>query len=470
MDQTVIQGTFWYPESGVQSAGELTIGNVGQKSTLSVLRHIMPELHVKITSPHEHETHIAYGGTAEEIVEDFAPRTFLGQTEDGQRITLVDAQGGSEPLSAGQQFDCKIILIGDNHVDAHQRFTQCRYMIAGDFLQHLHEQQALIDILGGSVVDFEYADNSIVITARCEDGAILLEFEQYILGPLKNLMKIVTGRRLRLRSTHVRVDDNSAWLEVHITRTERAEPKPSVRPGMMHDRSITEARVAKWIEIGYKADSLVDALAGADESGPIETQVITLCAVAEGLHRKLLAERVSFPNLTKPQLRTIRKAVREAALQRFHELEEFDDGKIKDRMNAGLNMLNDISYRARINELSTYAKEFDEHLIITSAFADWAQSVQFVRNKLVHQLPYESDDDETELTADQLRKEKENLFNLNIAVAYSLSWVLRLTLLKLAGFKNTDIVDGDGLPGFQPYEFSCANVKFAIKDHPNRRA
>ncbi|MBF6479383.1 HEPN domain-containing protein [Nocardia cyriacigeorgica] len=467
-EQIKIPGTFWSPaEPHLQSSGIVTISRNGDKSSLVVDSRIMTEACVTITHPSEHETHIAYGGTPTDHVADFSPRTLLGLTNDGNKISLLDSQitlshGLSlEGAPGRQEFSCRTIVLG-THVEKRQKFTSCRYEFAGTWAHHLDGTDYSLDLLGGTILRFKKNESSIILELECTDRALIREFETHILTPYKSLLKIATQQRLRVLSMEIRESAESSWSTVYSTRTGQPEARPQNRPWILPDAAVTIDRIGAWLANSYRADSLVEGLASIEQSGPIETQVITLAAIAEGIHRKLFDHRGSFENLTKEQIREMRNAVIEAGCIKLHEFGETDDEKIKERLGAGLNMFNDKPYRARLSDLVGEASILDPEVSIISAFSDWGKSVQEVRNKLVHQLPFVKGKKKRPLDGEELRNAKEQLFDLEIAVSYSLTWILQLVLLARAGFRPEDL--SQDVREFEVYEYACANIDSLLMD------
>ncbi|MGX1805163.1 ApeA N-terminal domain 1-containing protein [Nocardia sp. NPDC055321] len=472
--QIKFAGTFSNPdEPQLSSSGLLTVHSDGSKAELATDSHIMTERSVSMDIAHAHETHMMLGGSPADNISDFSPRTFFGTTEEGVELTALDARISSSRVfsmsfseGGGQRFNCRTIIVG-SHFMPDQKITNCRYTFAGSWASHLNDKEASVPLFGGCTLKFTNAESSFVMDIECTSGALLREYESHILFSYMSLLKTATQQRLRVISMQIKSEGETKWSDVYLSRVDRVRANPTRRPWIMRDEAVTADHIAKWISNSYKADSLVEGLAGLDEEAPIESQVISLTAIAEGLHRKLFDHRVGFAGMTGDQLTEVRTAASSAGTTKFTELGGIDAERMAKKIGDSLNGLNDLSYRERMIELEQTASLLEPGSMITSDFANWSSAVAFVRNKLVHQLPYVKGKKDRPILGEKLREEKERLLDLQIATSYSLSWILRLTLLSLAGFQQDDL--SEAIAEFEDYQYACANIESLMAGHPKSR-
>lgn len=460
-----IPGDFWHAATRMRSDGEIVLGDYGQRPVLSVHRQIIQEKAVKITRIGDHELQAAYGGSPTDIVEDYKPRTFLGEAEDGTKLTLIGAQGGYNLTGLhglGQEFRCYAVVEGD-HVDEYQRYSHARYLFDGPWKNVVISDRESFHAIGGGGLEVYRQEASTWIEVQASNGASLREYETRILIPLMSFLAVAGQCKISVSRMNVRSNSDSPWLEVHPSRSPEFPARAS-RPGPIPIKHLTLERAASWIDASEKAEGLIEALAGLDESLPIETQVITLAAVAEGMHRRFHCDKVAFPELNKAQRRAVRKAAKDAATAQLAEFGINDHDRIDPALDGPLAQINDMKFRERMRELAEVARCFDPEIV--SDFHDWTKSVAEIRNKFVHQLMDDDDECEQPWNPEESRVEKQKFYNLATAVGYSLSWVLKLNLLAHGGFER-GLVSSEILQ-YEPYEYSRAYVASLISDSAAR--
>ena len=191
---------------------------------------------------------------------------------------------------------------------------------------------------------------------------------------------------------------------------------------------LSAGQYARWIDFRRRSDSL-DAAAIDDLSGvAIQTAVLTLSAVAEGLHRRLFDGKARMPAYSAADLKRARRAARSAALETVRiahrsdrqPLTDSDIDELKTAMNEAFSFINEMTFRTRMADLATTAQRAIPNIV--AAFADWPAAVRDARNTLAHQLTRRPGE-----TIDQF-------YDLLIALSYSIAWVLRTVLLLRAGF------------------------------------
>jgi hypothetical protein len=461
-DEFGIEGEFWHPGHDITSSGTLSVHD-DEKSALTVMRFIVPQQSVTVKSSPSGGLQITHSGDPDKIVADYKPYTILGRSKDGRDITLLEAHGGNEWTAnhgLGQVFESQSIVIG-RHVASDTTYSHARYAIDRQWIGTHYIGEAVFDALGGGILR-TYRDGDLIwIEFEASKRATLREYENHMMLPCMTLEGIARRRPLPIARTQVRIEEEGDWLNVHTNRSSRPTPKGSLGSGIIDLRELTLERLASWVDLSFEAEGLVDAIAGFDETAPLEAQVVTMTAVSEGIHRKLsiYKESVQFPELSKAQRRSVRRAAREAAMQALIAYGITDQDRIKKALESALNSFNDVTYRTRLEELQATALEV--HPAMLDSFEDWPKSVTFVRNKIVHQL----DDENDQITPSEDSKSREHLFDLMIAAVYSLNWVLRTVFLVGSGFSREKILSG--LLENSPYLYAQANISSLLTNHPH---
>ncbi|WP_156959384.1 HEPN domain-containing protein [Nocardia sp. BMG51109] len=449
-------GEFWDAHVGKKQLGVLKI-DCKNKPTLTVNGFIFDEKSVKI----EHkpgETSLHRSMNAAEIVADFSPRTIWGQSDGGEKFTLLEAQGGYQ-LSLSryfqQSFSAQFVLRGE-HAAADQRYVAVRYKLDIPVVGQMAGTSASFVELGGGEITAYIESRGQWLEFNFGEAMSLRQLENNAFLAFNTLASIALRHPLLLRETQIRTTSSSAWVTVWGRHSDRLDPKSRSVQSLMSWDSITLDRVAQWVDLSARAETLVDAISSLDESDPIESQIITIAAVAEGIHRKLYKKSVAaFPELSKSALRSIRRVAKKAAIEKFHEHGVHDTERLNAALDGSLAQIGDVKFRARMLDLAREVEVATPKELL-NAFQDWPKSVGYVRNKIVHQL-----DDED----DAVPLDREQLLDLIISVNYTLSWILRITLLYHAGFAPQIIKKG--LLEDSNFEFAVANIFDMMHNHPH---
>jgi hypothetical protein len=155
----------------------------------------------------------------------------------------------------------------------------------------------------------------------------------------------------------------------------------------------------------------------------VQTQVLTLVAVAEGLHRRLFDDGEKLvQGLSDNKIAKMRRAAREAALPLMTDPPFSDDDR--DEFGRAIGQafahINEQTFRSRMEDLLADGRRTIPE--IGAAFADWPGAVSMARNLLAHQPTLPDNVNSSEF------------LDLLIALSYSIAWVLRTNLLNQAGF------------------------------------
>lgn len=454
------RGQFWVSTIGSQKGGTLNLEAGAGKPRLSVVGPIFEERAIIRTVTPGGGLAITHTGDPADSVADFQPLTILGETGEGRKLTLLDAVGGGSPFGGlGQSFEAIFAVDGD-HVEPDQVYSHARYALDSRWIRGLcGTEQPFKALDGGSFKIYEESGH-IWIEFFVRRGGRIREFENLLLLPVMTLARMTLGTSLELSASQVRIRGDSAWLNLYSARSKRHAEDDQL-PAVFHPSDVTIQHLAEWIGVSERAEGLVDAVAAFDYSGPIETQVITLTAVAEGVHRKLFRKSVAFPELERLELRAVRRAGKAAMASELERLDITDPERIN-QLDDTLAQIGDIRYRARLGELAKTVESAAPEIF--RSFQDWTKAVAEARNKNIHQL---DDEDAEKLTPAERYARHEQLLDLMLAVKFSVPWVLKLTFLRLAGFAAEEIAEK--LAEYRPYMFDLEHIAIYMARHPYRR-
>lgn len=177
-----------------------------------------------------------------------------------------------------------------------------------------------------------------------------------MLNPVETLASLITSNPSEAMELYVRIAAGSAWRKVH--RVE--EPVPTGRHELLDAIHLDAERCARWIDFRKRSDALDAAAIDEFRGVAIQTAVLTLAAVAEGLQRRLFDEKRSLPALSANDLKQARRAARTAALESVRELDRSDRTPLTDAdlseletaMNESFGSINEPTFRTRMADLA----------------------------------------------------------------------------------------------------------------------
>lgn len=451
-------GTFWQVETPRRRVpGRLTIFPTPALETLGPLFEERA-YRVEVSG---HSATVSIGGDSDDHVADWSPRDIHGVLDDGREVSLVGAQGGKASGNTGssqqyrQWFGTIRHAIFDIHVDREHPFSACRFRLTGpNWFRHTDGQAATVE--GGEIVSVtegrdHWFEFSPVTPMSVSD------FDTAVVHPIQTIATLLTTSRAEAVELSVRHSPNSSWLRVH--RHER--PVPTGHHELFDASFLTPERCALWVDFRRRSNGL-DAVVVDDLTGvAIQTAVLTLAAVAEGLHRRLYPDRKRVPALSRPDLRAARKAARSAALESVRaadragrpELTAADLAAFGAAMDSAFGHINDATFRTMMNDLAGTAMAAVPGIV--AEFADWPATIHSVRNILAHRGTEED------------RSAHEHFIKTAVAVSYSLQWVLRTVLLVEAQVDATDI--GEAYGRSSAYNHHHSNVREFLTGTPHAR-
>lgn len=447
-----LAGTFWQVETpDCRVAGALTLDV--NRPALETVGRLFVERSISVEFRADGAIRrIGVGGSSDDRVADWEPRNIHGALDNGTLVSIVGAQGrmmrskSIMDLSAyRQEFRTLRHVVLNEHVDNRTTYQSCRFRVTGP-IWYLPQPSETSTSESGQLVVTQEGD-SCLFEFTPNEPMTIKDFEAHLLSPVRTLASIVTFNPAGTRDLSVRLNAAAPWREVH--RPDQSVPRGTHE--LLGTSHLTAARFAHWIDFRRRSGAL-DAAAIDDFRGAsIHTEVLTLAAVAEGLHRCLFDEKKRVPSLSTDDLTLARRAARKAALDRVSELDRTarepltDDAleEFTNAMNDAFAFVNDITFRTRMADLAATAQAAIPNIL--SEFADWPKAVKDARNVIAHQGTQPHSE-----TIDQFH-------DLLIALGYSISWVLRTVLLVEAGF------DGETLRNayrdFSRYTHHLANVR-----------
>jgi hypothetical protein len=347
---------------------------------------------------------ISYKATPSAIVH---PVTIHGAAEDGTPLTVLEAH---ESRRSGhlviqehqeQQFLGIQVIVGVL-TDSQQGFPAFRLLVQGSARRLSMQQQAHV----GATIDARLVpaeDGTVWLDWQSSGPRSVRMWDQTVSKPVLTLLELAEGSPVEVVAAQV--GDGERWFPV-LAKSHEPDAPPPVQGTLLQAGDLTIEHVVAWIDaaerLGPVAPVVVDAMRNKTT---LETQVLTLASVAEGVHRRLHPSEVRMPVET---ARTIAEAAVIAATA--------IDPKAAEAVNGLLGHLDDLGYRQRLaglaKDVSTVAGE------VTGRTSKWKALVYDARNDFAHRVVpgWLTDDD----------------IDRYVCVALSLRWLLRIRLLQVA--------------------------------------
>lgn len=422
---------FWQIETPErQVPGQLELSD-GARPVLETVGRIFDERAYRITVSEHGGVTIAHSGDPDDLVADFQPRNIHGELRDGRRVSLVEAQGGADPNSFmrgqyRQRFRARHVVM-DEHVDgAAQGYAGFKFVVRGCGWWQVPDEEAQTD--DGHRLHLRWEEDDRSFEFSSSSPMTFREFEPRVLSPITTLTSLVTDNPADVGGLHVRLADDGPWRKVY----EGEEPIGRTSHPLLNTTHLTADRFAKWIDLRKRTYGLDAAAIAVLEGVAIQTEVLTLAAIAEGLHRRLFDKKKRVPALEPNDVKKARRAARQAALDKVREIDrcgrppltDADLAEFEEAINDAFSFLNEPKFRSRMTELIEDAQSSIPNILVN--FSDWPAAVTKARNTLAHE-------------GTESESESEHFLDLLVALGYSIAWVLRTVLLKQAGFDNATL-------------------------------
>jgi len=220
--------------------------------------------------------------------------TVHGLTDDGTRLTLLEAQnrsytGGLYPENQVEVIAGVHLVVGANLTGRDHAFRSLRARFAGSEVLGGVEPEAPPRLRDGAILGLvEDAARRWVVLEKLQPAS-LRSLDRRYLRPAGSLIALATGRDSALLAIEIRDDEHGTWLPVHAAAHQTVKTT-SIDPLLGHT-DLTLQNLATWFDRAELLGPLPPVVAEA-LTGPValESRVLELTTVAEGLHRRLYPE------------------------------------------------------------------------------------------------------------------------------------------------------------------------------------
>ncbi|MBE1587858.1 HEPN domain-containing protein [Nonomuraea angiospora] len=400
-----IAGTFWRAtDPSVRSPGHLELAKQASPSlTVSPSLYGVPGI-VTIQ--------VAGDGSVAAKSESTDPGIVVihGELEDDIPITLLEARsmkwaGGLTREKQKQRFEGIFAVVGAHLDNVNHHFEGLRVRLQ-TLTRAADTASAPVQLGNGGQLFWEdfSGEPQLVLTNLPPVGMHILE--RTYLQPLVTLLQLATARPVTVMEFAVQEHSQAPWWPVHSPSQHGDDLALPSQP-LLPLTDLSPAVIGAWLD---RVETLGPLPAGVASvltaSLPLETQVLILSTVSEGLHRRLFPDAQRFS----PELAA---QIREAAAEAVKKV----DKSAAEAVKGFLGHMHEPGYGQRLNQLALDA----EALVpgVTGRSNKWKTLVYGARNDFAHQINpgwLEDGDVDRYLT-----------------VALSLRWVLRALLLGQAG-------------------------------------
>lgn len=409
-----LYGDFWLPESaGSRRQGtlDLTKGTAPSLSTQGALTSMMsvPE---KKTGPDGSfcvQSHFD---------PDRTPRTVYGKADDGMPLTLLETQnlgyaGGLLPHEQKERWSASHVILGAHLSGRDHRFTGVRVR-----LQAVHGALSAtrapswgspVPLASGGVLSLDEMAEETWLVLEGLPSASLRGLDRTYLRPLSSLLSLASGEILGLLGLEVSQEESAPWLRVH-SGSHRAADLSWPNQALLERSDVAPEAVARWLDrvetLGPLPPVVVNGLRGPVS---LESRVLELTTLAEGLHRRLQPDAQRYPKETGD-------AIRKAAVHAAATVEDTSADVVK----GLLRFVHEPGYAWRLSELARMAEPLAPG--VTGKTNRWKTLVYAARNDYAHRT-----------RAGWLDEEDVDRY---LTVALSMQWLLRALMLAEAGFPS----------------------------------
>jgi hypothetical protein len=215
-------------------------------------------------------------------VADWEERNIHGLLSDGTPVSVVGAQGGMKrasmmSLDYRQEFTSMRHIILNEHIDDRTPFYSCRFRVTGPIWLEAEDEVAMTSDGGRLVVIRDGSECWFEFTPP--EPLTIKDFGRWVLSPIATLASIITSNPADDIDLYARLRAESPWRQVH--RPDESE-LPRARRELLSTSHLSSERFVRWIDFRKRSGAL-DAAAIDDFQGvSIQTEVLTLAAVAEG--------------------------------------------------------------------------------------------------------------------------------------------------------------------------------------------
>jgi hypothetical protein len=452
-----LEGVFWQIETPERRVPGLLELSDEEAPRLETVGGVFDERAYRIIVSEHGGVTIPFSGNPDDLVADFQPRDINGELNDGRQVSLVEAQGGADPNSFmgrqyRQRFRARHAVMDENVDGAAQRYAGFKFYLRASGWWQRPDELAQTD--DGSQLRLTWENDTRSFEFSPATPLTFREVDSAVLSPITTLASRVTDNPEDFGGLHVRLSADGPWRKVYASE----EPIGRTSHPLLNTMHLTADRFAKWIDVRKRTRGL-DAAAIAKLVGvAVQTEVLTLAAVAEGLHRKLFDDKKRVPVLNESDVRQARRAARKAALDSVRDadrsgrsaLTDADIADFEEAINDAFSFINEPTFRWRMSDLIQDAQSSIPNIAVN--FRDWPGAVKHARNALAHEGTEPS------------REPEDQFVELLIALSYSIAWVLRTVLLKLARFDAPTLQEA--YADSSAYNHHITNTRYLLARSP----
>ncbi len=472
-----LRGRFWLMgAASIVVSGELTLGLDGPQLILDGMLTPSVKIVESATAPDGSTTCCAIPATGED-----EPLTVHGRIEFGAAagpVTLVGCltTGRSmkisavfNPLEGRQTLQALYAVCGDHIAGKDERFTALRVRLrhldqwanlSGFTYMYESEQVSLTyeepDVPPQPLPDGGFPDlEQVAIRMPTDVGGSLtrtvwlravqlrptgwIDLDRTLVAPLSTLLTLATGADCPPVEVEVDNGSGSGWLSVHTSGWREPADRPLTAGTMLLPlAALGLPGVAAWLARVEALGPLppVVAAAAAGQLGRIETSVLELATVAEGLARRLWPDvvRMSGDEATR---------ARELAAAAFEQ----QPAELAEVVGAALGYLEELSYPQRLLQLAELVEGIAPGVLgrrtVEGRPSRWKALVCGARNEFAHRLQGVWLDDDR--------------IDRYLTVTGSLRWLLTAVLLLETGLPAELLATQFGQ--HQPYLFFLRQAK-----------
>jgi hypothetical protein len=443
-------GEFWLPETPGKTVCGAFRADAGEKPEAQLARALVEDPRVA-TSPMGGTT---YGiGGAPNSVEAFLPITIQGRLDSGDSVTLVNAgnRGGPGFPFEAPHYEAHYAILGDRNVSGlDQKFSGMRFRFGDPYwLGHLQAGDVSTVDDDGSTLSVEAADDGNWLLYKTATPATLARLEARIVMGCLTLAELALDQDFAARDTQVYINDGDAWLTVHGVGA-NTPPKEFEYATLLPRDELTLERFTTWIPLNDKLDGLARVVARPIE-GFLQTQVLVVTSVLEGLHRRLPLAQSKFPTASNSAVDRVRQAARRAAKAKAADQENLPPDEVHKAVNDALGHFDDVDYLKRASDVVTTVRAVLPEIAESISADDLAKHIKDARIEMAHQTPL-----------DHEREPLEVRYLRWMVVANATPWLLRGLLLLELGIEPGPLHLGH--MGYSRFLYSVANVNQFVKE------
>jgi hypothetical protein len=440
-------GEFWLPETPDETVRGAFKADAGEQPEAVLAGALVEDPRVTRSATGS----LVYASGAAGGVHASLPITMQGRLDDGDSVTLINAQnwGNPGPPFGSPHYQAHYAIVGHRNTSGpDQLFSAIRFRFGDPYwLGHLRGGQTAAVGGDGSTLSVEVADDGNWLLYTCATPLTLQRLETMVVMGCLTLAELALDQDFDARDTQVRINDGDAWLTVHGSGA-NTPPKDLDYRTLLPREEVTLERFADWIPINDTLDGIA-RMAARPLEGFLQTQALLATTLLEGLHRRLHTtfKQSKFPDASPSALDSIKQAARRAAKDKAAARDDpnLDPQQVHKAVMKSVSHFEDVEYIDRATDVITTVSAALPELIESVSVAELAEHMKNSRNEMAHQLLL--DEEKEPLDARQLRW---------LVVTQLTPWLLRGLLLLGAGI-NPSVIHFQH-QGSSRYLSSCANV------------